>query len=269
MEITIRDDFDLEKIAQSGQCFRIRQLPGGMYRFISGRHILYIRPAGKIQFQVSEWNDFWEEYFDMHRSYEAVRRSSIGCGDYMERAAAAGAGIRILRQDPWETLVSFIISQRKTIPSIMHCIDSICRLCGESITTAYETVFTFPSAETLDRQADLLAQCSLGYRLPYVKAAARQVASGQTDLQALRDAGDDELMQALLSFYGVGRKVAGCVGLFAYGRTAMAPVDTWIRKVIDTHFGGKNPFPQWGENAGIMQQYLFYYARYEEGRIRR
>lgn len=269
MKITIDDDFNLEKIAESGQCFRIFSFPDGTWRFISCGKILYIRQAGDHIYEVSEWNPFWQRYFDLDRSYSRIRESINGDNEYLVHAACAGAGIRILRQDPWETLISFIISQRKTIPAISSSIEKICRFCGTPLTTSRETVCTFPSPEAILATPEKLNRCSLGYRLPYVRAAAEKIADGSISLEKLDTCNDETLMKELLSFYGVGRKVASCVCLFAYGRSAMAPVDTWIQKVINSHFGGQNPFPGYGANAGILQQYLFYYARMEKGRLNR
>lgn len=112
-----------------------------------------------------------------------------------------------------------------------------------------------------------LRDCALGYRAPYVLAAAQAVAAGALDLAALENLPDARLLEALMQQHGVGIKVANCVALFAYGRMECAPVDVWIQRVIDQHYAGQNPFPAYG-NAGILQQWMFYFARSEKERVK-
>lgn len=122
-------------------------------------------------------------------------------------------------------------------------------------------VRAFPTAERLASVSEEeLKACSLGYRVPYVMDAARKISSGSLDLNALYKASDEELLAGLRQVAGVGTKVAGCIGLFAYGRTGLAPVDVWIGRVIDCEYGGCDPFAAYGDAAGIMQQYIFHYA---------
>ena len=120
---------------------------------------------------------------------------------------------------------------------------------------------SFPTAERLASvSAEELKACGLGYRVPYVMDAARKVSDGTLDLKALNSASGEELLASLKQVSGVGTKVAGCIGLFAYGRTGLAPVDVWIGRVIDCVYGGCDPFAAYGDAAGIMQQYIFHYA---------
>ena len=266
MILTINDDFDLEKIRNSGECFRVKRFEDDTFRFITLDKVLYIKSLGDNKYDIScteeEWNGFWSEYFDMGRNYADIRSRLSGGDSYSLAAINFSSGIRILKQDPWETLVSFIISQRKSIPSISSCVEKISALYGRKIVTEREELYTFPEpAEFPDEENSALCSCSLGYRLPYVEKAVAEVKSGELDLNSMYSLSDDELLERLKKLYGVGVKVANCVCLFAYGRTAMAPVDTWIAKVIDSEYCGVNPFPKYGEYAGILQQYIFYYAR--------
>lgn len=294
MHITIEDDFSPEKIARSGQCFRVRELPGGVFRFVTGKHVLYLRQT-KSRFEIScgaaAWRDLWTGYFDLERNYASLRASIPASDDCLCRAAAYGAGLRILRQDPWETLVTFIISQRKSVPAIRTCVEILCERYGEEIPrrkrvrntggtsggpsgtpagtlsplqtamAADAGLRAFPAAERLASvSAEELKACGLGYRVPYVMDAARKVSEGALDLKALYSASGEELLASLKQVAGVGTKVAGCIGLFAYGRTGLAPVDVWIGRVIDCAYGGCDPFAAYGDAAGIMQQYIFHYA---------
>lgn len=264
MIVTIYDDFDLQKIADSGQCFRCREM-NGAYRFITGKNVLYLKPVSAGRYDASctseEWEGIWIPYFDLGRDYCSIRRSVKPDG-FMEKAADYGAGLRILRQDTWETLVSFIISQRKSIPAIKKSIEALARLCGEVIHTEYEDIHIFPTAPALAEASEKeLADCGLGYRVPYIKDAAAAAARKDIVLEDWASLDDLALLSVLKTVSGVGDKVASCVMLFACGRTASVPVDTWINKIITEKYGGQNPFLMYGDNAGIMQQYAFYYIQ--------
>ena len=264
MIIRIEDDFDLEKIVMSGQCFRARKMNTGTYRFITGSHILFIRESGDSEFECScseeEWSEVWHPYFDLDRDYRAVREKIRCENEFINHAVEMGQGIRVLRQDPWETLVTFIISQRKSIPSIAACVEKIAEEIG---TEDGEPVFGFPNPEEiLASGEERIAACGLGYRLPYVMSAAEKALT--IDFKALDLLDDEALFDAFTAFYGVGKKISNCVCLFAYGRVSRVPVDTWIDKVIREDCGGCDPFPGFGEVAGIIQQYVFYCARLEK-----
>lgn len=272
MIISITDDFDLKKIADSGQCFRVKAMDEGTYRFIIGDQVLYIRkqskeePSSSEYFEVScseeIWKTVWYPYFDLGRSYTNIRQR-IGPRDkYMLSAAENGQGIRILRQDPWEMLITFIISQQKTIPAIKNAVETLSVNYGTSLTLDSEKLYTFPTPKQLSTVTEeILREYKLGYRAPYIVDAVQQVNSGQLDLHRLSSYSDKKLLEALKQVSGVGEKVANCICLFAYGRTRLAPVDTWIKKVIEQKYKGKNPFPKYRDGAGIMQQYIFYYAQ--------
>jgi N-glycosylase/DNA lyase len=268
MQITISDDFDLNKIIDSGQCFRAAQKEDGSCFFITGRHLLSIRPMDDHVFSCScrkeTWETVWVPYFDLDRSYRAIRQAISPDDSFLREASEMGAGLRILRQDPWETLVTFILSQRKSIPAIRTAVERLCSLAGTRVRWHGRDIYLFPSPAQLRRcSREDLASCGLGYRVPYVMDAAEKVSSGQISLSQLSLLPDEELLQALCAIKGVGIKVANCVALFAYGRLDLAPVDVWIRRVIDTVYGGVNPFPAYGDTAGLMQQYIFYRAIHE------
>lgn len=266
MKVCIPDLFDLQKITDSGQCFRVTPLPEGTYRFLTGEQVLYIRKTSEETYQVScdqnTWERIWKPYFDLSRNYRDISRAIPAEDTFLALAAQSGAGIRILRQDPWEMLVTFIISQRKSIPSIRSVVETLSERYGTKIQTPIETLYTFPTAFQMKdvRLEDYIA-CKAGYRAPYLCDAVRQVLSGDLDLEGLASLSDEELISALERVKGVGVKVANCVALFAYGRTACAPVDTWIKKIIRQAYQGRNPFTRYGAAAGIMQQYFFYYAQ--------
>lgn len=263
MKKTIHDDFDLEKIIYSGQCFRPSYYDG-IGRFTYKNKILYVKQLSDCEYDFScskdEFYKIWSTYFDFEREYASIRKSAKD--KFLKQAAEFSKGIRILKQDKFETLISFIISQRKSIPAIRSSVEKLCEKYGEKITFENDSFYAFPSPKALAnaKESDL-ATCGLGYRVPYIKDASMKVASGEYNLESFSSLSDDELFSALKEIKGIGDKVANCVMLFAYGRTSRAPIDTWIQKIMDTYYDGSNPFPQYKEAAGIMQQYSFYYIQ--------
>ncbi len=258
-------DFDLKKIAESGQCFRLNQNREGVYTLIALGRVLTLRETAdgcELDCSAADFNALWREYFDLGHDYAAIRASVDPNDAFLNRACDFGRGIRMLRQEPWEMLISFILSQQKNIPAIKRCVEVLCSRYGEPIENAGGPLFSFPSAgrlAALDERC--LLDCSLGYRAKYVSAAARLVASGALNLTGIAALPDDALMDTLLSVPGVGEKVANCVLLFGYHRLGRFPRDVWINRVIENEYGGRFPLARYPDTAGALQQYIFYYAR--------
>lgn len=263
MVFVSKEDFDLGKIADSGQCFRLKRLEPGRFRAVAGNRYTELTERADgwaLDCSNREFDGFWRGYFDLDADYAAFRAAVPEKDAYLTAAADFGAGIRILRQEPWETLVTFIISQRKNIPAIRACVEALCRRYGESLGPEYG--FPTPSALAGAGEAGLRA-CALGYRAGYVLAAAEMLETGELELGALAALGDEALAEALMRVPGVGVKVASCVSLFGYHRIAAFPRDVWINRVVREHYRGRFPLYRYRGFAGVMQQYLFYYARYE------
>ncbi len=278
--ISVSDDFDLKKIMESGQAFRITLSKDGFYRFVTGSHILYIKPeriskTGCGEYSIEcingssnkktdpkrEWEEIWIPYFDLKRDYSGIRKKVPAKDKYMLQACENGAGLRILKQEPWEMIITFITSQRKSIPAIKGSLERICEKYGKSVDTGREKLYLFPSAKDMkDATPEELADCKLGYRVPYILDAVNSVLCKDLDLSELYKMPYEEVFEKLKSIHGIGDKVSNCICLFAYAKTEAAPVDTWISKVIEQKYTGVNPFPYYGDVAGIMQQYIFYYA---------
>ncbi|MCI9129281.1 MAG: DNA-3-methyladenine glycosylase 2 family protein [Eggerthellaceae bacterium] len=268
--IHIDDDLDLEKVRASGQCFRIQAEDGGSYRLVFQDHVMHMRDAGEGAFEVSctpdEFWSVWAPYLDLDRSYSSVRARAANKSSFLDRTMEFGRGLRVLNQDPWEMLITFIISQRKSMPAIATAVEALCASFGEEIEPG---IFAFPTPEALARATDAeLRACGLGYRAPYVAAAARMVATGELDLDACAKLDDEALLDALMGVHGVGKKVANCVALFGFGRTGAVPVDVWIGRAMDAAFEGEDPFAQFGQDAGILQQYVFYYVTQNKGEFK-
>ncbi len=195
---------------------------------------------------------FWKNYFDTDGPYQEAEEQIPPQDAYLLSCARSCRGLRILRQDPFETLISFIISQRKSIPAIRACVEKLCGLCGEEL----DGGFAFPSPQALARLSlQELYSCSLGYRAPYIQKTACMVAQEGMPLPSQVRA------DTLMRYPGVGTKVANCVLLFAYHKLDTAPVDVWIQRVIDTQYNGISPFPSLGPYAGLYQQYMFMHSR--------
>lgn len=273
--VLIDDDFDLSKIAWSGQCFRTRAIDDiGTYRFIAGDKALELRQlqstgeCGAGEYEVScdteEWDGFWYVYFDLARSYRAIREETCGKSEFIDRCINSGKGLRVLNQQPWEMLITFIISQRKSMPAIASAVDALCKHFGKQIPGSGGE-YAFPTPKVLaEASEEELKACSLGYRVPYVRDAAQMVESGELQLQELASLDDDALFDELQRVHGVGKKVANCVCLFGYGRCSAVPVDVWIERAINEDCAGVDPFAQFGSDAGIIQQYVFYYMTHRK-----
>jgi len=261
-------DFDLQKIADSGQCFRMYNVGENRFRIIARDKLLYLEQAdGGVFLSCSEkeFEEYWHRYFDLWNDYEHFRESVDANDEYLTKAAQFGRGIRILEQDPWEMLITFIISQRKNIPAIQKSVEMLCAKCGKPIQGNDELLFAFPTAKALaSLTSEELNSCSLGYRSPYVHAAAEMVASGKLDLNALKRLNDEDLLSALQTVPGVGPKVANCVLLFGYHRLGAFPIDVWIKRVLDAEYKGDFPLERYEGFAGVIQQYMFFFARSEE-----
>jgi N-glycosylase/DNA lyase len=195
----------------------------------------------------------------METDYEALIDSIDPDDVYLTAAAEFGRGIRILKQNPWEMLITFIISQRRSIPSIKTCVEALCRRWGRPIG---DGLYAFPTPEELACASICeLSGCSLGYRAEYVYLAAQGVGSGEVDLSAMEKMPDAELFAALTALRGVGPKVANCVSLFGFYRTGAFPIDVWIDRVLKEHYPDGFPMDRYEGFAGVMQQYMFFAAR--------
>ncbi len=267
MKIKIDDDFDLEKIADSGQCFRFNKFGDGYSVTASDKH-LFVKEISPSEYEFDcskdDFDNFWKSYFDLDVSYRDIRGRIDKDDEYLKRAAAYGEGIRILRQDPWEMLISFIISQRKNIPAIKASIEKLCALVGHKIekNAIGDNIYAFPTPGEIAKLSDKeLSSCGLGYRDKYVRKAALDVLNGEAELYKWQDLTDDDLMERLLKLFGVGVKVANCEILFGYHRLDAFPKDVWINRVLESKYPKGFNFERYKPYNGVMQQYLFFYSR--------
>jgi len=261
--LIMANDFNIKKIAESGQCFRIDPIDENTFLAIASNRYCKISSSGKIITEEGMSDGFWNDYFDMSTDYKRIRESIDPDDSFLTEAVKYGEGIRILRQDPWEMIITFIISQRKNIPAIKSCVNMLSRKYGKIIGSENGIdIYSFPTPSELAKSTlEELKACSLGYRDEYVLKASRMVDNGEIDLSYLSGLSDSELYENLLAIRGVGPKVANCVLLFGFHRIAAFPVDVWIKRVIDEVYLGNFPIDRYKGYAGIIQQYMFYYGK--------
>ena len=262
------DDMDLEKIAESGQCFRWARTGENAWRIVHGSRCTEIAALGGGDFRLScgeaDYRAVWHDYFDLGEDYRSIRaRVHRESDPFLHAACEQGRGIRILRQDFWETLVSFIISQNKNIPAIRRSIGLLCETAGTVKTDEQGRSYrAFPAPEAiLALDDDALKACKLGYRCGYVRAAAEAVSGGMLRPERLGGCGAEDAVKALTGIYGVGIKVASCTALFGLHLLDAFPVDVWIRRVLEREYPLGYPLERYQPYNGVYQQYMFYYCR--------
>ena len=233
-------DFNTDHIFDCGQCFRWQRQEDGSYigpamgrvvKISYADRQLIIDNCGKEDFE-----NIWKKYLDLDTDYGLIKEKLSAEDQIMQAASEYGYGIRILRQDFWETVVSFIISQNNNIPRIKGCIESICEKFGEHAGEyGGKAFFSIPSPSTLaSLSSEDLAPCRLGYRAPYlVKMAQQFVDRGGPDVVEAELKNAEDPIQALQQFCGIGPKVAACISLFGLGRMDAFPIDVWMRRVMN------------------------------------
>lgn len=242
---------NIKTISQSGQCFRLNQIDDKHYELVAFGEVLRIHVPKPGSFCFASDRD-WSRYFRFNEDYNISNPDS-----FLQKAIDHSPGLVILRQDPWEVLISFIISQRKSIPAIKNSIERLCKAYGTPID---EMHYAFPTAEQLVNLSK--DDCGLGYRKGYIQILARDVVDGKFSMEELAAANYDRAKEMLLSIKGVGEKVANCVLLFGLGFDNAFPIDVHMQRVLDEHYPDGFPYERYDGQLGLVQQYLFEYQRY-------
>lgn len=279
--------FDVSRVFDCGQCFRFDPVTESTHEkefagCAHGRYISVAQDGDTVYIYNStqdEYEHIWKSFLGLDRNYVEINREilSLSSNPALTAAVSQASGIRILKQDGWEAICSFIISQNNNIPRIKKLIAALCERCGEPIDVSSMSghladlhknadcvVYSFPSPQKVfELGIDGLAQLKTGFRAKYIYDAAQKMLSGEIDLDMLeQDPSTADCIQHLCTVRGIGPKVASCALLFGFSRFDAFPIDVWIKKVMEKYFDSDFSPSQLGQYAGIAQQYLFYYERY-------
>lgn len=266
-------DFELKDIFECGQCFRWDRTDNGSYVGIAqGRAIRISKNDDRVTIENTtkeEFESFWRNYLDLDFDYEALKKT-LSKDVVLKEAIKSGEGIRILNQDLWECVLSFIISANNNIPRIKGIIKIFCEIFGDEIFLGEDKFYTFPSAEKLSGiKAEDLKPLRAGYRDKYIIDAIEKVNTQEVDLEFVKKAPYEDAKKEIMKIKGVGNKVADCILLFGAGKKNAFPVDVWIKRVMETLYKDEmkdmdiSQFAKerFGNFGGYAQQYLFYHMR--------
>jgi N-glycosylase/DNA lyase len=269
-------DYDLAATLDSGQAFRWRQQNNSWSGVIGNNWVRLAQTREGIRAEtaapVKNWG-WLRDYLQTKIDLDSVL-ATFPDDAPMRDAVAACRGLRLLRQDPWECLASFILSSTKQIVQIRQIVSLLCECFGEKIITppGELPMFAFPPPEKIARATEAgLRECKMGFRAPHLLGAAQQVAEGKFDLERIRQLSPAEARAELMKLRGVGGKIADCVLLFAYGFDSAFPVDVWIERALQRLYFPRRRASEprlrrfaathFGPHAGCAQQYLFHYIR--------
>ena len=272
----ISEDFEPKHVFECGQCFRwLREEDGSYTGVVQGKVINVKKENDLIIFDNTNKEDFeniWFDYFDLGRNYGEIKNQLKVMDEYLEKATEFGKGIRILQQDGWEMLISFIISANNRIPMIQRAINNLSERYGKFIDEYRgKKYYAFPTPEELSKvSVEDIRACQTGFRDKYIKSVVDYVNENDEDVLSYRKLDTSECIKELVKFNGVGPKVADCIALFGMQKYDTFPVDVWVKRVMEEFYVEDNlslpkirkfALDKFGDLAGFAQQYLFYYAR--------
>jgi N-glycosylase/DNA lyase len=254
------DDFDISHTLDCGQCFRFDKIgENEFFGIAKGKALRISQNNNQITFfntTLEDFNKIWVDYFDLLTDYNAIKEI-INTDTFGKKSIEYCSGIRILKQNSWEALCSFIISQNNNIPRIKGIIKKLCENFGDKIEGGY----AFPSPEVLSKKSvEDLSIIRAGFRAKYILDACEKIVNKEIDLKKIYSLDIDSARQELTKIYGVGAKVAECALLFGFYRIEAFPIDVWIKRVLEKYYDGDFP-EQLKPIGGIAQQYLFHYIR--------
>jgi N-glycosylase/DNA lyase len=269
--LTDYNSFDIEETLECGQCFRFEKLAEKKYKITAYSKVLTIEQTdNEIIFTPCNKEDFeniWKNYFDLDRDYLKIKAELSATDEIMKKAVEYADGIRILNQEPFECILSFIISQNNNIPRIKGIIAKM----SEKYGTKQNDNYFFPNLEQLQNATvDELFELKMGFRAKYIYDAVQKFGS-EIDINNLLTLETDEVRKQLMAIKGIGQKVADCSLMFSFGRREVFPTDVWVKRVMEYFYFNEENMDikvihafakeKWGDLAGYAQQYLFYYAR--------
>ncbi|MBC8059224.1 MAG: DNA-3-methyladenine glycosylase 2 family protein [Clostridiaceae bacterium] len=278
---TVRN-FNLKHIFECGQCFRWNLEEDGNYIGVAFERVIELQAIGEdvaiYNTSLAEFNEIWLNYFDLKRDYLSLKEEFIK-DPLLKEAVEFGHGIRLLQQEPFELIVSFIISSNNRIPMIKKCILNISKKWGKKVEYKGKTYYTFPNVQDLHiAELEELSACSTGFRAKYIKDTVDKIYNNKSeevyensyDINWIKSQPDQDCHEALQKFTGVGPKVADCIMLFSMSKYSAFPVDVWVKRAMQYFYLAPDvslkkirgfAIDKFGNQAGFAQQYLFYYAR--------
>jgi len=277
-QIILKDmeDFEPKHIFECGQAFRWKREEDGSYTAVHKGKIINVRREGKdVIFSNTnriEFENTWYSYFDLGRDYSKIKEE-LSKDPILKEAIQFGQGIRILKQEPYETTISFIISANNQIPRIKKSIELITESFGDYIETyRKQKYYSFPTADVLAKVdvEELERNYKVGFRAKYIVESSKKILSKEVDLELIDSLPMEQAQEELMKLPGVGPKVSNCILLFAFNKVDAFPVDVWVKRVMEYFYFKKDTklkdislFAQekFKNLGGFAQQYLFYYAR--------
>lgn len=267
-------NFELEHIFECGQCFRWEKQESGSYIGVAFGRVLEVekRDGDVLLYNATEeeFRDIWADYFDLYRDYGTLKEI-LSKDPILKKSVEFGHGIRILKQEPFEMILSFIISSNNRIPMIKRGIKRISEKWGKKLLYKGQEYYSFPELDEIKAATvEELAACALGFRAKYIKATVDSLSSKSADISRICRQESEECHKELQKFTGVGPKVADCIMLFSMGKHSAFPVDVWVKRAMQHFYLAPDVslkkirefgIDKFGEIAGFAQQYLFYYAR--------
>lgn len=255
-------NFDLSQTFDCGQCFRWNKFENKFFGTAFGEFVSLTQNGTTIVIENTneeKFNLIWKNYFDLESDYKFMAERLVGIHPILDKAIRECSGIRILKQDPWEALCSFIISQNNNIPRIKKIVNSLCVKFGENLA---DGIFAFPKPEVLAAcKEEDLASVRAGFRARYIIDAAMKVSEGKLDFLELKNMPPEEASGVLMQITGVGPKIAECVRLYGLHDFRAFPIDVWMKKIMEKLFPDNSP-DVFGDFRGLAQQYLYHYIRF-------
>lgn len=269
-------DFDPKHIFECGQSFRWKKEKDMSYTAVYKDKLINIKKEKDYLIvknsNAKDWGTIWHEYFDLDRDY-ALLKSNFPHDEHLLKAIEFGNGLRLLRQDPFETTISFIISSNNQIPRIMKSVEMISKDLGKYI-GSFNNIdyYSFPEPNEIAQLSEeyIREKYKVGFRAKYIKETSERIASGEFSLDEIRELPYEEAKKKLMSLAGIGPKVSDCILLFSFQKQEAFPIDVWVNRVMKTLYLGEKATKKeiegakkelFGEMCGYAQQYLFYYAR--------
>lgn len=271
--LKIKNNFDLKSTITCGQIFRFTLEDDGSYTIVIKDRVINLKEDKDYIIVESNKEDNLKEiiydYFDLNRDYEIIEKNILKCDKKLKDALVFSRGLKMIHQDPFETIIAYIISQNNRVPSIANALNLISLNYGEKVIFKDKEYYLFPTLEELKKLSiNDFRNCKVGFRDKYLYEIIRSIENNTLDLNKIYDMNSEDSLNYLVSFKGIGNKVASCILLFAYQKFDVYPIDTWVKKFMkeDYNIEGEENIKKftattYKEYSGLAIQYMFNYKR--------